>query len=267
MILKNLIHFLERVFDMKYLLLSHSINEHTPVYGDTPRPCILPLSQISRGDASNIVLLSIHNHTGTHIDAPKHFVDDGKAISEYSPDELIFKNPVIVNCLKNEESLITPDDLKPASQMLQKSDCLLLHTGFWKYRSEERYRTHNPGIAPETMLWIRKEYPNIRCIGIDSISVSSYQYRSIGREAHKAAFTVKEGVGEPLLLIEDMDLSKVSMDLNKISMDLNRVSMDLNMVSMDLNKVSCSKLKMVIVIPWQVNGIDSAPCSVLAKVE
>lgn len=239
MILKNLIRFLKKVFDMKYILLSYSINEHTPAYGDTPKPCILPLSQISRGDASNIAVLSIHNHTGTHIDAPKHFVDDGRAISEYALDELIFINPVVVDCLKSEESLITPDDLKHASQMLQKSDCLLLHTGFWKYRDEGRYRTHNPGIAPETILWIRKEYPNIRCIGIDTISITSFQYRSIGREAHKAAFIIKEGLGEPLLLIEDLDLSKV------IS----------------------SKLKLIIVLPWQVIGIDSAPCSVLAEVE
>lgn len=224
---------------MKFLLLSYSIDENTPVYGETPKPCILPLSQISRGDASNIAALSIHNHTGTHIDAPKHFVDDGRAISEYSLDELIFKNPVIIDCIKNEESLITPDDLQKALHILPKSDCLLLHTGFGRYRNEEIYRTHNPGIAPETMLWIRKEYPNIRCIGIDSISVSSFQYRSTGREAHKAAFTLKEGLGEPLLLIEDLDLSEVSY----------------------------SKLKLIIVLPWQVIGIDSAPCSVLAEVE
>lgn len=224
---------------MKFLLLSYSINESTPVYGETPKPSILPLSQISRGDASNIAVLSIHNHTGTHIDAPKHFVDDGKAISEYSLDELIFKNPVVVDCIKNEESLITPDDLQHALNILPKSDCLLLHTGFGKYRSEERYRTHNPGIAPETMLWIREKYPNIRCIGIDSISISSFQYRSTGREAHKAAFIIKERLGEPLLLIEDMDL----------------------------NNVSDCKLKLIIVLPWQVKEIDSAPCSVLAEVE
>jgi kynurenine formamidase len=123
--------------------------------------------------------------------------------------------------------------------MLQKSDCLLLHTGFGQYRSEERYRAYNPGIAPETILWIRKDYTNIRCIGIDSISISSFQHRNEGIEAHKAAFIIKKGLGEPLLLIEDMNL----------------------------RTLSNSKLKSLIVLPLQVDGIDSAPCTVLAKIE
>lgn len=232
-------YFLKKAFDMKYLLLSYPINESTPLYESIPMHRILPYSEISKGDAYNSVVISIHNHIGTHIDAPKHFIDDGKPIYEYNLDELVFKNPVIVDCLRDDESLIVPDDLQHASQMLQKSDCLLLHTGFGQYRGEEKYRTYNPGIATETILWIRKEYPNIQCIGIDSISVSSFQHISEGIEAHKAAFSTKKGLGEPLLLIEDMNLKTIS----------------------------SRKLKMVIVFPWQVNGIDSAPCTVLAEIE
>jgi len=224
---------------MKYVLLSYPINEDTPKHKSLPMPGILPHSQISKGDEYNSVIISIHNHTGTHIDAPKHYLDDGKLISEYLLDDLVFKNPVMVDCLKRDELLIVQEDLQHASQMLQKSDCLLLHTGFGQYRSEERYLTFNPGIAPETILWIREEYPNIRCIGIDSISISSLQHISKGIEAHKAAFRVKNGLGKPLLLIEDMNLSTLSNN----------------------------KLKSVIVLPWQVSGIDGAPCTVLAEIE
>lgn len=224
---------------MKYLFLSHTLAENTPLYGSLPTHRILPYSEISKGDIVNSFILSFHNHTGTHVDAPNHFIVDGRKISEYTLDELIFKNPVMVNCPKSDESLIVPEDLQQASEILKKCDCLLLHTGFGQFRSEERYRTNNPGIAPETILWIRKKFANIRCIGIDSISISSFQHRSEGIEAHKAAFCVKEGLGEPLLLIEDMSLGKI------------------------LN----SKLKLVIVMPWQVYGIDSAPCTVLAEIE
>ena len=224
---------------MKYVLLSHTIDENTPLYGNTPALRILAHSRISNGDSSNTSILSIHNHTGTHIDAPKHFIDDGKAISEYTLDELVFKDPVIVDCPKDDASLITPDNLQHASHMLQNSDCLLLRTGFGQFRSEERYWTHNPGIAPETILWIRREYPNIRCIGIDSISISSFQHRIIGRGAHKAAFAIETDLGEPLFLIEDMDL----------------------------DVLPSSELKYIIVFPWQVKNIDSAPCSVLAEIE
>jgi arylformamidase len=232
-------YFWEKGFDMKYVLLSYGINKNTPIYGNTPKPRILAHSRISDGDSSNTAIISIHNHTGTHIDAPKHFIDDGKAISEYTLDELVFKYPVIVNCLKNEASLICPDDLQHASpQKLQKCDCLLLHTGFGQFRGEERYRTHNPGIAPDTILWIRKEYPNIRCIGIDSISISSFQHRSVGREAHIAAFISQKGLGNPLLLIEDLNLDAASY----------------RMIEM-------------LVHPWQIVGLDSVPCHVIAILE
>lgn len=230
---------LKKVFDMKYTLLSYPINEDTPIHKSLPKPGIIPYSQIPKGDDFNSVIISIHNHTGTHIDAPKHFLDDGKPISEYSLDELVFKNPVVVECLKHDGLLIVPEDLQHASQMLQKSDCLLLHTGFGQYRNEERYLTYNPGIAPETILWIREKYQKVRCIGIDSISISSFQHTSKGIEAHKAAFRVKNGLGKPLLLIEDMNLSTLSN----------------------------STLKSVIVLPWQISGIDGAPCTVLAEIE
>lgn len=222
---------------MKYVLLSHTIDENTPLYGNTPSPHILRHTQISNGDSSNTTILSIHNHVGTHIDAPKHFLDDGKAISEYTLDELVFKYPVVVDCPKNDASLICPDDLKHASHMLQKCDCLLLHMGFGQFRGKERYRTHNPGIAPDTILWIRRKYPNIRCIGIDGISISSFQHRKTGREAHVAAFIELDELGEPLLLIEDM---KLDMKSNK-------------------------RFNTIFVFPWQIKGLDSAPCSVLAE--
>lgn len=227
---------------MKYRLLSYPINEDTPVHKSLPVPGIIPFSQISKGDDFNSVIISIHNHTGTHIDAPKHFLDDGKPISEYLLDELVFKKPIIVDCLKLDGLLIKPENLQHASHMLKNSDCLLLHTGFWQYRSEERYLTFNPGIASETIQWIREEYPNIRCIGIDSVSISSFQHRSDGVEAHIVAFRIKNGLGEPLLLIEDLNLSTLS-------------------------NLPNSKLKSVIVLPWQVSGIDGAPCTVLAEIE
>ena len=223
---------------MKYVLLSYTIDENTPRYGNTPAPRISSHTRISNGDSSNTSILSIHNHTGTHIDAPKHFIDDGKTISEYTLDELIFKNPVIVDCPKDDASLITPQDLLHASHMFQKSDCLLLRTGFGQFRGEGRYRTHNPGIAPETILWIRREYPNIRCIGIDCISISSFQHRSTGREAHRVAFVVQGDIGNPLLIIEDLNLG-----------------------------IMPNKIIEILVLPWQICGLDSAPCHVIAIIE
>ncbi|HMB44558.1 MAG TPA: cyclase family protein, partial [Candidatus Methanoperedens sp.] len=63
-----------------YKILSYPINEISPMYGSAPPPTFKPYSQIVKGDTSNSLIISIHNHTGTHIDAPKHFIDNGKSI-------------------------------------------------------------------------------------------------------------------------------------------------------------------------------------------
>lgn len=220
---------------MKYILLSHAIDGDTPLYGNTPALNIKPHTRIASGDSSNTSILSIHNHSGTHVDAPKHFVDDGRSISDYSLCELVFKNPIVVDCPKDNASLIMPKDLQHASELLINSECLLLRTGFEKYRNEERYRTYNPGIAPETILWIRKEYKNIRCIGIDSISISSFQHREEGRSAHRASFMISKDLGKPLLLLEDLILDKLKVP----------------------------RISTLIVLPWQIKDLDSAPCNVL----
>lgn len=222
----------------RYKILSYPINvATTPIYGRIPMPSVKPYSQIADGDTSNSYVISMHNHTGTHIDAPKHFVDNGKSISEYLLEELIFKHPMIVDCPKDSATLVVPKDLQGASALFQMSDCLLLRTGFGLFREEERYRTHNPGVAPETILWMRREFPSVKCIGIDSISISSFQHRNSGREAHRAAFIKQQGLGEPLLLIEDMKLEKIE------------------------------RLETLIVLPWQIDKLDSAPCTVIATVK
>lgn len=230
---------LEQMWKKRIHILSYTIDENTPVYGSTPKPVINPYREISKGDSSNSYIITVHNHIGTHVDAPRHFIPDGRPISDYSLDELIFNNPLLIDCPKAPGELIELEDI--STQELEGVDCMLLHTGFGQFRDrdQEFYRTQNPGISPDVILWLRKEFPAIRCICIDSISISSFQHRERGRKAHIAAFINKEDLGEPLLLIEDMNLNTLSGD---------------------------DKLRKVVVIPWQISGIDSAPCIVLAEV-
>lgn len=223
---------------MGCILLSHLIDEFTPLYGNTPQVKIEPYSLIDNGDSSNTSLITIHCHSGTHVDAPKHFIDDGISISDFSLEQLIFKNPVIVDCSINNSLLIMQHHLIEYADQLKMADCLLLRTGSENFRDEDKYRTLNPGIAADTIKWIRREYPHIRCIGIDTISISSYRHRIEGRKAHRAAFEYLEG-SKPLLLVEDMKLSAAA----------------------------DSKLERIIIFPWQVKGVDSAPCTVVAKIK
>ena len=85
----------------------------------------------------------------------------------------------------------------------------------------------------ELALWLRQDFPAVRAIGMDWISVSSYESRELGRQAHRA-FLNPDGEGSPVLIIEDMNLSK-----------------------------NLKNLAEVLVVPILIETIDSAPCTVI----
>ena len=221
----------------EYIELSYKLSENSPLYGDTPPIEITPDRELSKKDTCNTYILKLHNHSGTHIDGPKHFSKNGKTIAEYNPEQLIFNSPLIIDCPKKPKEMIVKNDLK--EKKLNKCDILIFRTGFWKQRKQETYRTQNPGMTKELATLIRKKYSNIRCIGLDSISVSSYSNRQIGREVHRILLRKNNFKSEPILIIEDMDLSYENL----------------------------KRLKRIIVSPLRVKDIDSAPCYIIGELK
>lgn len=196
---------------------------------------IQQVKSIAKGDSSNVYRLTFQNHWGTHIDAPNHFFNEGKRITDYPAHFYFFHFPQVIPVqLKPGEIL---DDRTWTHQVRKDADIVLFQSGWSQRRRGEDYSLRNPGISPEVGLHLRSRFPNIRAIGIDWISISSYQNRELGREAHRAFFDPK-GKSQAILPIEDMDLSG------------------------DL-----SELKEVIVMPLLIEGVDSAPCTVVGVFE
>ncbi len=222
-----------------YVLLSYKLSENIPLYGNTPAIEILFDKNMENGDSCNTSILKFHNHSGTHVDAPKHFWNEGRSIADYDIDELIFSSPLVIDCPKSPKEMINIKDLTDFERKLRKCDILLLRTGFWKYRTKEIYRLENPGISPEAADYIRSEYENIRCIGLDSLSVSSYSNRELGRKTHEIFLRKNEYTGEPVLLLEDLDISRKDLD----------------------------KLKTILICPLMIENTDSAPCMVMGVFE
>ncbi|MDP3066019.1 MAG: cyclase family protein [Methanobacteriaceae archaeon] len=224
---------------MTYITLSYHLENDSPVHKGLVQPQILPKSQITDGEYYNSYLIHVENHSGTHVDAPGHFLNEGKKIGDYYPEELIYHNPLILDCPKMDNELVTIPDLENIE--LSGVDCLFFKTGFGKYRASnrERYLTQNPGVSPELVGWIRKEYPKIRGLGIDAISLSRFQNVKSGIEAHLNAFNKEEYGGPPLLLIEDLNLTVLE---------------------------NPHQVKKIILVPWQLKEVDSAPCTVLARI-
>lgn len=212
------------------LNLSFFLNEETPIYGGANDVSIQPVNSISKGDSANTKRLNFSNHSGTHIDYPNHFVNEGKVSTDYDADFWIFNNPYVLNYSASENELIDLSD-ELLNQIPKETDFLILNTGFWKKRMERVYWENNPGISPELAQKLKDRLPSLRVLGADLISITSFQNRPTGRVTHKIF------LNEPsILLIEDMDLSK----LNSIP-------------------------KKVIALPLLLKGADGAPINVIAE--
>lgn len=232
--------------DSRYLRISYNLTEDTPVHPDLAKITITPKNQIKEGDDYNTSVITVENHSGTHVDAPAHFTKDGRPIFAYDPNELTFHRPVIVDCPKNADELIREEDISPALKQYNKKDilgidCVLIHTGFGKYRETdtEKYLTKNPGISPEAVSYLRSQLPELACLAIDTVSMSRYGRMEEMIRVHQTAFRKEENLGKPLLFVEDLNLQTLQKEM---------------------------VLEEVLVIPWQVEGIDSAPCTVLVKI-
>lgn len=215
---------------MRRIYLSHFIANNTPLYGGSNTITIQRDKDITKGDSSNTTHLSFSNHTGTHIDFPLHFNNDGKSLNAYAPEFWFFPHPYIL-CHNAEENelihLIDQIDSIPI-----ETDLLLIKTGFQKCRGSEKYWKNNPGLSPALAHELKKHCPFLRAIGMDFISVSSFQNREVGRIAH-SKFLLEEDI----LLIEDMNLSEVN-----------------------------NPIVQIFCFPLLVNLIDGTPITVIAEI-
>lgn len=83
------------------------------VYPGDPKPQKKTMSSISDGALYNLTAFSMCAHNGTHVDAPFHFINDGKTIDEISLDKFI--GPAFV---KTHEGDVTAED---ASHILSEA--------------------------------------------------------------------------------------------------------------------------------------------------
>lgn len=216
--------------EVSYIWLSHVLDKNTPLYGGGSEWECIRDKEIQKGDSCNTSLLELPSHAGTHVDAPLHFIKNGMAIEEYAPENWVFSNPILVFLEPEKGSLITPDNLNITKN--KKTDIVLFCTSFEKFRDDEIYWKENPGIAPEMAEYLLDQCPNLKAIGMNFISISSFKHRDIGRLSHKAF------LGRGIRIIEDMHL--LSLQPGDI---LNRV----------------------MILPLRFKGGDGAPCSVIAE--
>src|SRR5436309_16094875 len=80
------------------------------VYPGNPEIHIELQQDMSRGGSSNVSLLSIGSHTGTHVDAPLHMIPGGAGVDALSLDVLI--GPALVIAFDDDVMAVTEGYLR-----------------------------------------------------------------------------------------------------------------------------------------------------------
>jgi kynurenine formamidase len=184
-----------------YKYLSHFLDHNTPIYGGGKGILIEDERSILNGDTANTKKIFLHNHSGTHVDFPNHFFKDGLKSNDYDANFWIFNTPFICKISVQGNELINLNE-EELVKIPENVDFLIIKTGFEKFRNDKVYWSNNPGLDPNLADILRIRFKNLKVIGVDFISITSYQNRELGRTAHRN-FLKNENT---ILLVEDMRL-------------------------------------------------------------
>ena len=210
--------------------LSHILDENTPLYGGGRGIGFETGKSIAGRDSCNTSLLSFSSHTGSHVDVPRHFIDGGREINDYVPADWLFTAPLLLDVPSKPGNIIGINDLPKVDSSDSQIDLLLIRTSLEKLRGKELYWKEGCGYAPELAGYLCVNYPSLRAIGLDTISLTSYRNRELGREAH-CAFLSRN-----IRIFEDLRLSHIK---------------------------SVNSLTKVIALPLRIAEGDGAPCTIL----
>ena len=156
--------------DVKPIDLTLTISESIPSFPGSPKPQFISWSNLKE-DGYNLELLFLSSHTGTHLDAPYHFVKNGLKINQIPLDRLIGK-AILIKIKKTKNNAITKSDIilfeKKNGKIPNKSS-IFFFTGWQKNLQKKNYFTENPGLDISAAKYIASKKINL--VGIDSPSI------------------------------------------------------------------------------------------------
>ncbi|HEX9424110.1 MAG TPA: cyclase family protein [Pyrinomonadaceae bacterium] len=177
--------------------VSVPLSATTPTYPGDPGIEIKPWLKLADGDVANVSLINFGLHSGTHVDAPAHFIADGSRVESLPLENLIGEAEVVevANDVRAiDESFVASNCFRGSQRILFKTR----NSAFWNNsRSEfrEDYTYIEPGAARRLVEW------GIKLVGIDYLSVEQFQSQKF--ETHHALLSA--GV----VILEGLDLRAV----------------------------------------------------------
>ena len=155
---------------MKIIDLTLTVSDEIPTFPGSPQPNFIPWENVKE-DGYNLELLFLSTHTGTHMDAPYHFLEKGAKIHEISLKKLVSEAVLIKSKKKGGES-ITKIDIQKFEKKHGKIDnfsSVIFSTGWQRNLQKKYYFTKNPGLSVSAAKYLASKKINL--VGVDSPSI------------------------------------------------------------------------------------------------
>jgi len=163
------------------------------VYPGNPGISITPQQEVSKGASANVSQLSFGSHTGTHVDAPKHFFDDGLGIDALPLDVLM--GPCVLICVEDAVGAIGEAELR--LHELSNHTRVLIKSRNSSYIREHDFRKDYTYLAPDGAAYLAKL--GVKLVGVDYLSIE--QFHSGHHKTHRTL--LEKGI----VIVEGLDLS------------------------------------------------------------
>jgi arylformamidase len=148
--------------------LSQSINSDIKLYPGSPNVSFLKWSKYSiDGYDSEAIFLS--THTGTHMDAPSHFIKGAESVDIIDVNRFVMNNVHLLKISKFSNQLITTEDIINSNTVIKENDSIIFSTGWEHNYNSDDYMSSNPGLSPDAATYLSNK--KINAVAIDSPSI------------------------------------------------------------------------------------------------
>ena len=138
-----------------------------PTWPGEAGPELTPIKRMAAGDPADVSHLGLGVHTGTHVDAPKHFIAGGGGAESLPLDALIGAARVVAIRDRYE---IRPEELEEAR--LEGVERVLFRTRNSEEWSDRNFREDFVSLGPDAAQWLTNH--GAKLVGVDYLSVDAF---------------------------------------------------------------------------------------------
>ncbi|HEY7696423.1 MAG TPA: cyclase family protein [Nitrososphaeraceae archaeon] len=147
--------------------LTREIRTDTKVFPGSPLPKFITWNKMDiHNYHSEVIFMS--THTGTHMDAPSHFVTGVSSIDQIPVNRLISRT-TLIKAAKASDELITASEIEASKVKILEGSSVVFSTSWENEVDNDYYFTHSPGLSEDAAEYLINK--KVNAVGIDSPSI------------------------------------------------------------------------------------------------